>query len=219
MTARPSIVIVTDDPRSWGVPYNLELVERLRAMGGEASLVHDVKQAPDVDIAVYLNCIRIVPPAQLARFRHNLVVHASDLPRGRGWSPMTWRVVEGAQHLTLSLLEAQEAVDAGPIYLQREVPLEGHELVDELRVLVARGSQDLVMDFLARWPHVEARPQEGEATFYPRRREADNKLDADRPLRESFNLLRVTDNERYPAFFEHAGHIYELRITKRGPAR
>ena len=73
-----------------------------------------------------------MPAAERARFRHNLVVHASDLPRGRGWSPMTWRILEGADRLTVTLFEAIDELDAGDIYAQAELVFEGHELIDEL---------------------------------------------------------------------------------------
>lgn len=215
MSAPPSFVLITDNPASWSVPHNRRLVERLTAEGFPAQLVFSTREAPAADVAVYLSCERIVPAAERARFRHNLIVHASDLPRGRGWSPLTWRVLEGAGVLTVSLFEAADAVDSGPIYAQRQLRLEGHELIDELRTLLDEATNELVLDFARRWPDVHAQPQQGEPTFYPRRRPADSKLDPDRSLRDNFNLLRVVDNERYPAFFEHAGHVYELRITKR----
>jgi methionyl-tRNA formyltransferase len=31
-------------------------------------------------------------------------------------------------------------------------------------------------------------------------------------LGEAFDLLRVADPERYPAFFEHRGRTYRIRI-------
>lgn len=214
-----SFVVITDNPNSWSVSYNEDLVQRLRSAGHEATLVHAIADAPDADVAVYLSCERIIPARERERFGHNLVVHASDLPRGRGWSPLSWSILEGADRVVLTLFEAADAVDSGPIYLQQELRFEGHELIDELRAAIGRGSQELVLAFADAWPEVPSHPQSGEPTFFPRRRPADSQLDPDRTLRESFSLLRIVDNERYPAYFEHAGHVYELRITKRGPAK
>lgn len=218
MTAKPTIVVITDNPNSWSVSSNQKLVDELLASGYGARLVHSVEEAPAADVAVYLSCERIVPAQMRARFRHNLVVHASDLPRGRGWSPLTWQILEGADRVMVTLFEAVDELDAGPIYMQRELQFEGHELVDELRDAVANATHQLVLDFARAWPNVHARPQQGTPTYYARRRATDSRLDPNQPLRDSFNLLRVVDNDRYPAFFEHAGHIYELRIAKRGPA-
>ena len=218
MTPRPRFVLVTDNPASWSVPGNQRLVERLTAEGFAASLVHRLADAPDADVAVYLSCERIIPAAERARFRHNLVVHASDLPRGRGWSPLSWQILEGRDQITVTLFEAADAVDAGPIYRQKQLQFAGHELIDELRQLLEAACEELVLEFARAYPDVTPRVQEGEPTFYARRRPADSRLDPDRSLREQFAQLRIADNDRYPAFFEHAGHVYDLRITKRGPA-
>lgn len=58
----------------------------------------------------------------------------------------------------------------------------------------------------------QAKPQQGEASYYPRRRPADSQLDPQRTLAEQMNLLRVVDNQRYPALVEVRGRRYELLI-------
>ncbi|WP_341885428.1 hypothetical protein [Synechococcus sp. UW140] len=57
-----------------------------------------------------------------------------------------------------------------------------------------------------------AYPQTGEASYYRRRRPVDSQLDPERTLAEQFDLLRVVDNDRYPAFFEWRGRRYGLDI-------
>jgi methionyl-tRNA formyltransferase len=37
-------------------------------------------------------------------------------------------------------------------------------------------------------------------------------LDPQKSLAEQFNILRVVDNDRYPAFFEWNGRRYNLKI-------
>ena len=41
-----------------------------------------------------------------------------------------------------------------------------------------------------------------------------NKLDIDKTIRDQFQLLRIVDNEKYPAYFELNGCKYILRINK-----
>ena len=54
--------------------------------------------------------------------------------------------------------------------------------------------------------------QTGTVTNYPRRTASDSRLDPEDTIAKQFNLLRVVDNERYPAFFDFLGRRYELRI-------
>ena len=59
------------------------------AIGRSASLqieiVESYRKATGGDICFLLSCNEIVPRSVLSQYIHSLVIHASDLPRGRGW--------------------------------------------------------------------------------------------------------------------------------------
>ena len=97
-----------------------------------------------------LSCGRLLSAEQLALHRHNLVVHESALPQGQGWSPMTWQILEGASTIPIILFEAVAELDAGPIDLQQQIDLQGHELVDEWRVLQAQATLELCLAWFDR---------------------------------------------------------------------
>ena len=192
-------------------------VERLHEALAESHVVTTYHQHEDVaacDIAIYLSYTRIVPADVLARARSNVVVHASDLPRGRGMSPMTWQILAGARSIPVTLFEAVEALDAGPIYLQTHMSTVGNELLPELREALAAITVDMCREFVARFPTIiaEGRPQRGESSVHQRRRPNDSRLDPSVPLAEQFDLLRVVDNERYPAYFTYRGRTFKLTI-------
>ncbi|MCS6808082.1 MAG: formyltransferase family protein, partial [Bacteroidota bacterium] len=169
------------------------------------------------DVALYLGCSQVASSQILQRNRHNLVVHESALPSGKGWSPLTWQILEGKNCIPITLFEAVERIDSGQIYLQETMEFTGYELIDELRAKQASASFRMCQIFLQRYPDIlgEAKLQTGQETFYPRRRPEDSKLDIDKSIREQFNLLRVVDNERYPAYFEIDGHRYTIAIYKK----
>jgi methionyl-tRNA formyltransferase len=116
----------------------------------------------------------------------------------------------------VTLIEAADDVDSGPIYAQRWIAFEGHELIDELRAAQAEATHGLCRAFVDDYPDsaAQGREQTGEPTYYPRRGPADSELDPERSLTDQFNRLRVVDNRRYPAFFEIDGHRYILRIKR-----
>lgn len=209
-------IIVVTEADSWFVPYARELVTNLTAQGHSARLAFDFASDGGYDICFLLSYGRIVPPEGLARNRHNIVVHESALPAGKGWSPLTWQVLEGRTEIPITLFEASAAVDAGHIYLTDVMHFRGTELVDELRAVQGRTTLALCERFVREYPESAERGREqvGEESFYPRRRPADSRLDVTRSIAEQFNLLRVCDNERYPAYFEHAGERYTLKIYR-----
>ncbi|USR93177.1 hypothetical protein NEA10_13805 [Phormidium yuhuli AB48] len=170
------------------------------------------------DLCFYLSCGQLVPASVRQRFQHNLVVHESDLPQGKGWSPLTWQILEGRNSIPVTMLEAVERVDSGDIYLQEWLEFQGGELIDELRQAQGEATLRLCRRFVADYPKIlrQAQPQRSEESFYPRRRPRDSQLDVQGSLAEQFSLLRVVDNERYPAFIDYNGRRYVLKVTALG---
>lgn len=205
------IQILIDNPNSWIVPYAEELVAEFRK-DHETDLHHKHKEVTEGDILILLSCERIFKSLDMNK--HTLVVHESDLPKGKGWSPVTWQVLEGVKRIPVTLFEAAEDVDAGRIYDQVFMELEGHELNDEIKHKQGVATQNLIRNFIRDYPNNSSREQVGESTFYPRRTPKDSELDLTKMLDEQFNLLRVSDNERYPAFFIKNGTKYIIKIEK-----
>ena len=207
------ISVLVDNP-SWILPHAQTLVDALVAAGDQAVLCRTHDDVAEGAVAFLLGCVHITPPGILARNQRNLVVHASDLPRGRGFSPWTWMTIEGKTDIPVCLLEAAEAVDSGPVVFRDSMRFEGHELLDELRAALGAKTIELCRCFLDAETPPAGLPQEGEPSWYGRRRPADSAVDPMRPIAEQFDLLRTVDNERYPAFFDFRGHRYVLRIEK-----
>jgi methionyl-tRNA formyltransferase len=162
------ITILTDSPQSWFVPYGSELCERLNHVGHDAVYVHDKNEIREGDICFLLSCNRIVQPEFPTRNRHNIVVHASDLPAGKGVAPVKWQILEGKNTIPITLFEAVEAVDAGDWYLKDEIHLEGHELLGEVQHRLASKISYLCVRFVTEYDEMRCNPQSGDESFYPR---------------------------------------------------
>lgn len=209
--------IVCSDPAHPVMPY----LERWREQRSSAGLrVRIVSRLADLDeqgdFLFLISCHEIVSAALRERFSHVLVIHASDLPKGRGWSPLIWQVLEGKREVTVTLLAAAERVDAGAIWAKRRIRIEGHETLSEINPRLFDCELQLMNYALECDDVVEPQPQEEHgATYYPKRRPEDSRLDPNRTIAEQFDLLRVADSERYPCFFDHRGHRYTLVLEKK----
>jgi UDP-2,4-diacetamido-2,4,6-trideoxy-beta-L-altropyranose hydrolase len=208
-------IAVCSDASSW---INSSVPELLLGWLNEnhsVSWTHAAEELRSGDLCFYLSYGKIVGQSTLDRYRNNLVVHGSDLPKGRGWSPTTWLILEGVDRIPVTLLEAVDAVDAGPIYLQEWINLNGTELIDDWRKLLSITTVRLARSFVAGYPAVLnlAREQSGEITTYPRRYAKDSIIDPNKNLNELFNHLRTVDNKNYPAFFSYKGKEFTLKIS------
>jgi methionyl-tRNA formyltransferase len=208
------ISILTDNPASWFVPYGTQLASTLSALGHDTTYVFRKQDVPTGNICFLLSCVRLVEDDYLTRNDKTVVVHASDLPRGKGFAPLQWQILEGKQEIVVTLLEAVAAADAGPYYLKSILRFDGTELHDELRHKLATAIIEMCVDFVARRDTLKPIPQDGEDSVYPRRTEKDDELDVSRSIAEQFNHFRIADNERFPLYFRHLGQKYVVKIYK-----
>lgn len=207
-------ISVLSDRASWMNEHIPELLLFWITAGHRVLWVHDSSELHPGDFCFYLGCGQIVPDSIRSRYRNNLVVHESDLPKGKGWSPLTWQIIEGAKRVPVTLLEANAKVDSGVIYAQEWMEFKGDELIDELREAQVKATLKLCRHFVESYPQIlsQAREQVGEGSFYPRRRSEDSEIDPTRTIAAQFSLFRVADNHRYPLFFYMHGQRYVLRI-------
>jgi len=214
--ANKRIVIVVDTS-SWFDSFAEELVSRLSEFGHDAVFARSYDEVRHGDIAFYLSCMRLTPANILARNHWNFVVHASALPKGRGFSPLVWQILEGASEIPITMITMAKEADAGEIVMQRVMPLAGHELNDELRRKVGTNIVEMCVELANQTTPATSQKQKGEATWYRRRFPSDSRISTSESLADQFELLRVVDNERYPAFFDFRDRRYVLRIEDLGP--
>lgn len=211
---RTTVTYLFDPTNNW----IKEILDKIGLLKSTDSFEIQVSESPenvkDQEIVFILSYTHILNRAFLQSNRLNLVVHASALPRGRGFAPLQWQILEGAKSIPVTLIEAIEEVDAGDILGEDEINLEGHELYEEIRNLQGHAVGRLLSEFLAAYPNFERRPQVGTPSYYPRRTPNDSALDLSRTLEEQFNLLRICNNDGWPAFFVHHGRRYVLKIEK-----
>lgn len=208
------ITLLMDNPKSWYYPHALVLKQVLEERGHTIVFVHSIDDVPSGDLAFFLSCEKIIKKDVRDRNKLSLVVHSSSLPKGKGWSPLTYQILEGKNEITNTLFEAVDAVDAGRIFMQNIMQFDGHELLPELHDVQGKKINELVLAFVSAYPNVEGWTQAGEESFYPRRRPEDSELDPNKTIAEQFDALRVADNEKYPAFFRYRGFAYAIKIEK-----
>lgn len=181
--------------------------------------IESVAQLSDLsggDILFLISCSEIVRSVHRDLYKKVLVIHASNLPRGRGWSPYIWDIIGGANSITLCLIEAEDSVDSGSVWARRTLAVPKHALYDEINEILFSAESEL-MDFaVENFDSVETCAQDSDVapTYYRRRTPEDSEVDPDKSISSQFDLIRVCDPARFPAFFKLHGHTYKLTVEK-----
>ncbi len=208
------ITILTDNKSSWFISYGNKLKKQLTAKGHEVKYIFDKVDIPNGDVCFLLSCTKIVQQEFLDKNKHNIVIHASDLPQGKGFSPLQWQILEGKDTIVLTLFEAVDAVDAGSYYMKRSIEFDGSEMHDELRHILAEKIIEMSLEFIDKYSEMQPIEQFGQDSFYPRRTEKDDEINPEKSIVELFNHFRIANNEQFPLYFNHRGHKYTIKIEK-----
>lgn len=211
------ITLLCSDPNH---PVNKYLLSWIAANESkhEISLVRSKKALTGGEILFLISCSEIIGAIERAAYNATLVLHASDLPKGRGWSPHIWQIIGGAEQVTLSLLEAEDAVDSGRIWHQIKFPVPKHALWNEINDQLF-SAELVLMDFaVEQFESVTPLPQRSdiEPTYFPNRKPVDSRIDPHTTIASQFDQIRVCDPERFPAYFELHGFSYKLTLEKIG---
>ncbi len=181
----------------------------------QIELLTDMDKINGGDILFMISYDKIVKSDIRNKFKKSLVIHASDLPQDKGWSPHIWKILNGENKITLTLFEAVDNVDAGDIWEKKILQLEGHELFDEINRKLFKIELEL-MDFaIKNMYNIHPTPQPiFDGPHCPKRTPKDSELDPHKSIAEQFELMRVADSDRFPCFFNFRDHKYKLYLKK-----
>ena len=165
------------------------------------------------DIIFLINYLKILSKNTVNK-NFCLLVHGSNLPKDKGGAPIQNQILRGKKRIHLSLIRAAEKLDSGDIYLKSSFKLDGSELNDEIRKIQAFKSLNLIKKFLNNSKIYKPKRQIGTSTYNKLRTAKDSLIDVKKSIKDQFNLLRICDNERYPAYFIFKKKKYILKIYK-----
>ena len=209
------ISIMCNDPEH-PVNATLQLWMERHANEHEIEIIRNKNELSGGDILFLISCWTIISEAERSLYKASLVLHASDLPLGRGWSPHIWEIASGADHITVTLLEAEDRVDTGRIWRKSRTEIPRNALWDEINHLLFTAEIEL-MDFALENIYSirpEMQPLSVAGSYHRKRSPLDSRLDPYKTIAEQFDLIRVCDPQRYPAFLVYRGQRYSLELVK-----
>jgi len=183
------------------------------ATNHQIELIHNKKEIVGGDLLFLISCSEFISRKFRDKFKKTLVLHASDLPQGRGWSPHIWEILKGSENITLSLLEAEDMIDSGYIWKKTQVHIPKTALFDEINQIIFEAELNLMSFAVENFQTIQpvAQNEEG-ASYWPKRTPQDSEVDINLSLNDQFDLIRVCDPQRYPAFFYKDGKKFKLII-------
>ncbi len=197
-------------------PWNRALCKRLEQRTGQAfrlidtpdQLQPDNLRADAIRTIFFPHWSHKIPAAVYEPFEC-IIFHMTDLPYGRGGSPLQNLIVRGHQDTVISALRCVEALDAGPIYLKRPLNLNGS--AEEIFLRADRVIESMIATLIEQQP--APIPQTGDPTPFKRRRPDEGDWSDATNLDAAFDRIRMLDADGYPPAFVDVGP-FRLTFTR-----
>ncbi len=145
----------------------------------------------------------IIPADVYERFEC-IVFHMTDLPFGRGGSPLQNLITRGVYATKVSAIRVMKGIDTGPVYLKRRLDL-ARGSAEELYKTFATVAFEMMTDILMRAP--KPKPQKGRVVSFPRRTPEMSRLPATGTARQFYDFIRMLDAPEYPRAFLDADSV------------
>jgi len=146
-------------------------------------------------------------PADIINNFECVCFHMTDVPYGRGGSPLQNLIARGHRDTKLTALRMTEQFDAGSVYLKETLSLDG--TAEEIYIRATRLAGSMMKRIILE--EMAPVPQEGAVTNFKRRTPEESRIRTSASLKNLYDFIRMLDAEKYPrAFLDHEGFRLEF---------
>lgn len=189
--------------KSWNIKNAIDLKKKLRNE-------FEIKVIKKKESLTYENIAKINPefiffphwswiiPSEIYNNFECIVFHMTDLPFGRGGTPLQNLILRGIKKTKISAIKVIKELDAGPIYIKRPLSLTGsaEEIYKKASKIIF---EDMIPYLLTN--KVTPKPQKGNIVIFRRRTPEDSRIPEDLTFDRVYDYIRMLDAEGYPAAF------------------
>jgi methionyl-tRNA formyltransferase len=159
-------------------------------------------QGSNPDFIFFLHWSYIIPPNIFENF-NCIVFHMTDLPYGRGGSPLQNLVARGHKETMISALKVTSGIDTGPIFLKRPLSLDG--TAAEIFLRSGRIMLEMIEEIIS--GKIQPIEQHGDIVIFQRRTPAQSNVKDVLNTRQMYDHIRMLDAPGYPKAFLETEHL------------
>ena len=136
-----------------------------------------------------------------------IVFHMTDLPFGRGGSPLQNLILRGFTETKISAIKVEEGLDTGPIYLKTKLTLQG--TAEEIFIRSSLIIHKMILTILEN--QIIPISQIGNPVIFKRRKTEESNIIELKEINQLFDYIRMLDCDGYPkAFIENDDIKFEF---------
>lgn len=143
-------------------------------------------------------------PAEIFTSYTCIVFHMTDLPYGRGGSPLQNLIIRGFEETKITAIKVEEGLDTGDIYIKKALSLNGK--ASDIFKRTGEVIRTMIDEILE--TNIVPVKQEGEPSYFVRRKPIDSYIPKDiDELKKLYDFIRMLDATNYPNAFLINGNL------------
>lgn len=148
----------------------------------------------------------IIPSEIFLRYEC-ILFHMTDLPFGRGGSPLQNLIVLDYKETVISAIRVEKGLDTGPIYLKSKLSLLG--TAEEIFIRSGLIIKDMIFSIIEN--NISPQLQSGNISNFRRRKRSESNISSLSDINKVYDYIRMLDAEGYPnAFLETESLLFEF---------
>ena len=184
--------------------WNLEVYEKhISKLEGSWSLITDKENLTLENIKkinpkyIFFPHWSWIVPKEITDSYDCVCIHMTDLPYGRGGSPLQNLIIKGHKVTKITALKMVQELDTGDIYHKVSLDLLGS--AQEIFIEAANKAYELIKFIVENNPAPQ--PQEGEVVNFNRRKPSQSEIPKDITFDNIYDYVRMLDADTYPAAY------------------
>ncbi len=150
-------------------------------------------------------------PENIVKNYECVCFHMTDVPYGRGGSPLQNLIIRGHKKTKLTALRMAKDFDAGPVYLKKSMSLAGS--AEDIYKRASQLAAEMISEIIRH--KIIPFAQKGKIVIFKRRKPEQSEIPECQDLEGLFDFIRMLDAQGYPkAFIKYKGFIIEFSKAK-----
>ena len=169
------------------------------------------KQAHVIFVISYY---KIIPLTNLKKNNNIFVIHDSDLPKGRGMSPLFNQILNRKKKIVTTIFKCEKNIDDGKIVLKKTFNYPDTLIYDEIKSLQMKNNIFMIKNFINYFNQkkIKLKDQKGKPTYFSKISEKKNNINKKKSIISQFDRIRTRDNKYFRAYFVHKNRKYFIKI-------
>ncbi len=198
------------DHKSWIIKYARLLFQEIKNLNYPVSLARKHSEVKKGDILFILGCKNLLNKSVLIKNKFNLVIHESNLPKGKGMNPVSNQILKNKKKIICSMFNATQKMDSGPIVLKDSFKVKRDDFYEDWRFKQGMTTVKMCLKFLS-LKRIVLKKQKGKPTFFKKLNNKMFEINVNSSIKKQHQILQAADFKKFVPFFKIKKKIFYIK--------